>query len=1609
MMRCRLLSLPLLAVILGWANPAASAAADPFISEFLTENAGGLQDQDGDTPDWIEIFNPSASSIDLGGWHLTDTPTNLSLWTFPATNLPPGGFLVVFASLKNRAVAGAELHTNFRLESNGEYLALVKPDGTTVASAFDPAFPSQRANVSYGREQGQQPVLSLDFVDDDSGETGAANTEVGFSTMTLSSNPSTFNGITVTISAIGGAPLDDRDRALPVASATMTQEQLYDDFIYAYTKVVGAGLAVRLTGLIPGQEYYVKIWNVDPGGSTVGERYSDWTETASGVTNVIMLGHAWNVSRPVTTDGDYTFGAYVRASTSGELRIEGRYAEGASTSVMLNALQLGIPQDGSLGYFQPPTPGSPNGDAYLGLVADTRFSADRGYYDAPFQVAITTATLDASIYWTTNGSAPSPVTGQLYTGAIPVSGTTLLRAAAFKTGWVSSDVDTHSYIFIDQVLQQSATQPGYPTTWQGSYPADYGMDPELMAHPVYGATISNDLRSLPVLSIVTSHEDMWGASIGIYNHATSTGPQWERAGSVELFQPNGGTEFAVNCGIEMQGNASRDNARTPKHSFRLVFKSQYGPTRLRYDWFPGPVQEFNTIVLRSLGFVDGWPSRYSDSSPVPGTTLIGLRYRPENSTFLKDAWVKQSLRDMGQPGTRSDYVHLFVNGLYWGFYNPSERIDSSFASSHFGGREEDWDVIAGDELYNVIEVRDGNRVDWDQMMSFVETTAATPSAYEQIATMVDLENLADYMLLHIFIEAEDWPHHNWYAVHRRATNSLPATRWTFLAWDQEIAMDRYVRRDKVSVSNTNTPARIYSKMRNFPEFRRLFGDRVHKHLFNTGALSASNNIARFEALGALIHDALVPESARWGDARKYTIGANPGTGVTFTRDEWWVPEMQALYAFLPVLNTQYADRFRANNLYPAVRAPDFSHAGGAVPDGFELTLSHINASGVIYYTTDGSDPRVTFTGAVGPGARAYDGPIPFNTATLVRARVLSSGVWSALAENAYYPPQDLSRLMLTEIMYRPPGAGLTNSDAFEFLELKNAGTNSLNLSGLMFNQGITLTLTNGTYLAPGQFLVLARDEGAFAARYPGVAIGGLFTGKLDNAGEMLTLAHPSGSTVFSVTYQNRTPWPVAPDGFGFSLVPRYPGQSQAPDNGANWRASSQPGGSPGADDPPSPEPSIVINEVLAHTDPPLLDAIELHNTGDAPIDVSNWWLTDDPSNPAKFKIPSPTIIPGGGYQAFDASGFNAVPGAATSFALGSMGDAAYLFSADAAGNLTGYSHGVEFGASFNATSFGRWVNEVGEEFFPLQTALSIGQSNAGPRIGPVIINEIHYHPASGEPEFVEFLNLTAESVLLCDAMRPTNGWKLAGAGFTFPPDTTIAGHGLMLITAADPAVFRAIYSVPEEVPVLGPFGGVLQDSGERLELQAPDTPDTAGVVPYVTVEEVRYNDRAPWPAEADGSGLSLQRRSLDYGNSPAAWIATTPTPGRLLGEADTDNDSLPDLWEIQNGTDPFVADADQDPDGDGMTNWQEYRAGTHPLSAESSLRLEFLAGPTSGSLEFFAVSNRTYTVLYQEVLGDAQWLPLADIPAAPTNRTVTLPVPTTSPAAFYRLVIPAEP
>lgn len=1124
-------------------------------------------------------------------------------------------------------------------------------------------------------------------------------------------------------------------------------------------------------------------------------------------------------------------------------------------------------------------------------VEDTKFSVDRGFFTTPFSLVITSATPGAVIRYTLDGSAPATNRGTLYTGPLLLTNTTVVRALAYRDGMLPTDVDTQTYIFLNEVLRQPGNPPGFPVAWTNAagmavFAADYAMDPRIVNDVRYSAQFSNALTVIPSLSLALDPRDLFGGN-GLYANGGSglNGP-WRRPASMELIHPDGRAGFQIDCGLGPHSHVIR------KRAFRAYFQSEFGPGKLRYPLFAEApygeraVDSFDHLVLRSSQN-DSWQS----------TSFQGNSAR--YATFTRDQAVRDTQLAVSGFGSRGLYVHLYLNGLYWGLYNVVERPDDWFTAAYFGGDETDWYAVNhGGPL-------EGDPTRFNALHAFaLANNPAVLANWNILTQYLDVPAFVDYMIVQNFCGVGDWPNNNWYAGNR----NVPPGLVRYFVWDAEDCWVRLVYDNGTTLRSNPGPwihpglldsplvqdfhrnsqiARFYRALTNSAEFRLAWADRTYRHCFNGGALTDSNVMARWDRLNAEVELPILAESARWGDVLN-------GAGVSYNpfTPAQWAAARDTLRSNMVNAVGRWLAVCRTYGLYPSNDPPQFNQHGGAVPVGFSVTLA--GGPGVILYTLDRSDPRLP-GGAVAPGALPYEGPVVITSNVTLKARLLTGGVWSALAEAAFYPPQDFSRLALTELMYHPPGSGGLDGDEFEFLELKNTGSHALDLTGLRFSEGIGYAFADGATLGPGQFLVLVRNPEQFAARYPGVPWFGVYTGKLANEGERLTITNALGARVLGLDYNDRPPWPVAADGHGFSLVPLDAASRPSSDQGRWWRASAQPGGSPGVDDPEPTVPRVVINEILSAPLPPATDAVELFNPAAASADVSGWFLTDNPAVPRKFRIPDGTVLAPGAFVVFTEDDFNPAPGTDPSLAFDNDGEAVCLFGADAAGNLTGHSHGFSFGAAEPGVSFGRHLTSTGEEHFPAQAAPTFGATNSGPRVGPVVLTEIHYHPAPGGEEFIELQNITGSPVTLFDPARPTNTWRVSGLGWSFPTGLELVPGGVLLVVGADPTGFRARHAVPPEVPVLGPFAGGLQDSGELLQLERAGAPGASGTVPFITVDAVRYNDKAPWPVAADGLGPSLERVApAAYGNDPSNW-RTSSEPGGTPG------------WVPEPVTAPFIA------------------------------------------------------------------------------------------------------
>ena len=310
---------------------------------------------------------------------------------------------------------------------------------------------------------------------------------------------------------------------------------------------------------------------------------------------------------------------------------------------------------------------------------------------------------------------------------------------------------------------------------------------------------------------------------------------------------------------------------------------------------------------------------------------------------------------------------------------------------------------------------------------------------------------------------------------------------------------------------------------------------------------------------------------------------------------------------------------------------------------------------------------------------------------------------------------------------------------------------------------------------------------------------------------------------------------------------------------------------------PAPAGSVVINEILAHTDPPDIDSIELYNQSAAPVDISGWYITDDSAKPVAewYRIPANTFVPGRRLRVFTVD-------ATWSFHFSEFGEIAYLYQAGAGGQPGALMDSAPFGVSPNGVSLGRYVASTGTVDFPLQSAVTLGAANAGPLVGPLVISEIMYHPKENGSEYIVVTNITDAPVPLFDPDHPKNTWKLAGAvDYTFAQGIVVGPRASLVVAGVTPEQFRAEYYLPPDAPVVGPYSGKLNNSGERVALTKPQPPETTpnqqGIeVAYAEMDVVDYRPTSPWPAGADGQGSALLRIDLSaYGNDAANWQAST--------------------------------------------------------------------------------------------------------------------------------------
>jgi hypothetical protein len=637
------------------------------------------------------------------------------------------------------------------------------------------------------------------------------------------------------------------------------------------------------------------------------------------------------------------------------------------------------------------------------VPGSVKFSVSHGFYYTPFSVVLSCEGSVSGIWYTTDGSAPSTQNGKKYSTPLEIKSTTVLRGVAYENN-SKGKVTTCSYLFPEDIIRQSNTPPGYPASW-GNYTdisgvaiADYEMDPDIVNHPAYKNLMIPALLSVPSVSLVTEKGNLFSkvanpdtGGIYIYTGANGkTGDNWERPVSAEYIIPGSKDGFQVNCGLQIQGGASRLAEKNPKHSFRLAFRDSLGVAKLRYPLFEeGATDIFNGIVLRA-SFGNTW--RHWESA------------QRTRATHVQDLWAKDTQLEMGHISAHSRYVHLYLNGIYWGLYNISERIDDDFLESYIGGDKSEYDIVKDYE-----ELMCGTKDAWNYLWTTVNGQITNTAVYEKLIgnnpdgtrnpsfpAYIDPVSLCDYMLINFYGGNNDWDHHNWSAGRNRVN---PQSGFTFFCWDSEKILEN-VNENYVSENNERRPSGIFSRLMANAEFRMLFADRVNLHMANNGLLTPEKVIARWLKRADQIDTALVAESARWSDYRR---DVHPWSSAPYTlytvNDHWMVEKKRLIDSYFPARTRIVLDQLTLAGKIPAVPAPFFSQSGGKVTNDFRLVIT--SSSGFVYYTLDGSDPRLT-GGKINPSASPYINPVKTGAITEIKARTRLGETWSALTAATFY-------------------------------------------------------------------------------------------------------------------------------------------------------------------------------------------------------------------------------------------------------------------------------------------------------------------------------------------------------------------------------------------------------------------------------------------------------------------------------------------------------------------------------------------------------------------------------------------------------------------------------
>ncbi len=1173
--------------------PVGMAAEGPsgmMVSEFLASNDDGLRDEDNDSADWIEIQNASASIVDLEGWYLTDDLDSLQQWEFPAVAIEPGGYLVVFASGKNERDPGNELHTNFSLAAGGESVALVEPDGQTVAHAYAD-YPRQFADISYGLSRGgfagqTETMLVPEGASarawvPTSGALGSSWKEPAFNDSQWLSGTTgvgyDYAGLVgLDVGAMRGVNQTVYVRIpFQVADVEAIDRLIlrlkYEDGFVAYLN----GYEVARSNAPEVPEEADLPWNA---GATATREDNEAVEFQE---FDITIDKNWLVRG----DNVLAIQGLNTTLTSSDLLVVPELVAVDVEQVDLS----GVAQ----GYLLTPTPGAANDAALAQIGPAIRDVTENPPPPRAGDDLVVTARIEktlapvlaATVTWVINYDFDSraPRSGTLWmtddgTGYDAVAGDGVYTAAIPGTSFEPGDM-VRWYVGAIDAEAQMSRNPLFP------YPDD---SPEYYGTVVQDPTI--DTR-LPVFS--------WF----VRNVAASESRSGTRGSLYCLGQ------FYDNVKIAIRGGST---ANFPTRHFKFWANHGY---KFQYRQDAPRVDEFRLN------------NTYSDKA------------------YLRQALAFESYDWCGCPGSEAFPVRAQRNGEFYAVQifieEPEEELLEREGLDPDGALYKMYNTFTPGGSAEKKTRRWEGRQDLDDFCRSINNASGT-TLHNNIFDQVDLPRTLGYLVATILCHQNDHPHKN----HFLYRDSDGSGQWCFMPWDHDLTWGSnwtgsslhdyiYAADDQVPGKPTDVkPSHPFVGKRDCQEWNyhwnhlidALLNDATVREMFSRRLRTVMDDflqppgtpyeqlfienridemVAMMEADVALDYDKYAYPWT-WGGQGGYPRNQSFAYALNVLKNDYLAVRRMHLfvthnvdrvaYYNIPgsysaaIPNAQPANAtvtFGTVEFNPSSGNQDEEYIELVNPNAYAVDISDWQLSGGVEHTF--LPGTVIVAGGrmyVTPSVRAFlnraasprggqgrfvQGDYQGHLSSWGETLTLTDRNGRTVATQTYpgNPSVQQRYLRVTEIMYHPAEGGAFEADEYEFIELKNIGSNPLLLDGARLTDGVSYTFEEGRYatLASGACIVIVRNRTAFRERYgSGINLApGTYTGGLSNSGETVKLDDRTNSTIVEFKYEDG--WYDTTDGEGPSLtiVDSANPNLDAWDTAAAWRPSSQPAGSPGTD------------------------------------------------------------------------------------------------------------------------------------------------------------------------------------------------------------------------------------------------------------------------------------------------------------------------------------------------------------------------------------------------------------------------------------------------------------